>query len=161
MAAISMDGNALRDETVAGLAIRIADLGSPEICLATGPRRRRRSVAAPTSTQSTRRRLRLAWCPAIASFRLLPPQQEVEAIVRELAADPTVHGILVQLPLPSGLDPEPVLDLVPAEKDVDGLTERSMGRLVRGRPGLVSCTPLGVMRLLEKYEIRRVASVPW
>ena len=59
----------------------------------------------------------------------------------------------MQLPLPSGLDPEPVLDLVPAEKDVDGLTERSMGRLVRGRPGLVSCTPLGVMRLLEKYEI--------
>ena len=49
-----------------------------------------------------------------------------------------MHGILVQLPLPDGLDPEPVLDLVPAEKDVDGLTERSMGRLVRGRPGLVS-----------------------
>jgi methylenetetrahydrofolate dehydrogenase (NADP+)/methenyltetrahydrofolate cyclohydrolase len=64
-----------------------------------------------------------------------------------------VHGILVQLPLPDGLDPEPVLDLIPADKDVDGLTERSMGRLVRGRPGLVGCTPLGVMRLLEKYEV--------
>ena len=64
-----------------------------------------------------------------------------------------MHGILVQLPLPDGLDPEPVLDLIPPEKDVDGLTERSMGRLVRGRPGLVGCTPLGVMRLLEKYEV--------
>ena len=152
MAAISMDGNALRDETVAGLAIRIADLGSPEICLATvlvgddGPSRRyvnsKHKKAAEAGMVSRHREL-----PATAT------QQEVEAIVRELAADPTVHGILVQLPLPSGLDPEPVLDLVPAEKDVDGLTERSMGRLVRGRPGLVSCTPLGVMRLLEKYEI--------
>ena len=59
----------------------------------------------------------------------------------------------MQLPLPDGLDPEPVIDLIPPEKDVDGLTERSMGRLVRGRPGLVGCTPLGVMRLLEKYEV--------
>jgi methylenetetrahydrofolate dehydrogenase (NADP+) / methenyltetrahydrofolate cyclohydrolase len=59
----------------------------------------------------------------------------------------------VQLPLPVGLDPEPVIDLIPPEKDVDGLTERSMGRLVRGRPGLVGCTPLGVMRLLERYDI--------
>ena len=59
----------------------------------------------------------------------------------------------MQLPLPDGLDPEPVIDLIPPEKDVDGLTERSMGRLVRGRPGLVGCTPLGVMRLLERYEV--------
>ena len=50
----------------------------------------------------------------------------------------------------AGLDEERVLDLVPPEKDVDGLTERSMGRLVRGRPGHVPCTPLGVMRLLEE-----------
>ena len=80
-------------------------------------------------------------------------QAEVESVVRGLAADETVHGILVQLPLPDGLDSEPVIDLIPPEKDVDGLTERSMGRLVRGRPGLVGCTPLGVMRLLERYEI--------
>jgi methylenetetrahydrofolate dehydrogenase (NADP+)/methenyltetrahydrofolate cyclohydrolase len=59
----------------------------------------------------------------------------------------------VQLPLPDGLDAEAVLDLVPPEKDVDGLTERSMGRLVRGRPGLVPCTPQGVMRLLERYDV--------
>ena len=75
--------------------------------------------------------------------------------VNAMFADPDVHGILVQLPLPEGLDPEPVLALVPPEKDVDGLTERSMGRLVRGLPGHVPCTPLGVMRLLERYEIER------
>ena len=152
MTAIVMDGNALRDEIVAGLAVRIAALGSPEICLATvlvgddGPSQRyvnsKHKKAAEAGMVSRHQSL-----PADAS------QNEVEAVVRELAADPSVHGILVQLPLPDGLDPEPVLDLIPAEKDVDGLTERSMGRLVRGRPGLVSCTPLGVMRLLEKYEI--------
>ena len=64
-----------------------------------------------------------------------------------------MHGILVQLPLPAGLDAEAVLDLVPPEKDVDGLTERSMGRLLRGRPGHVPCTPKGVMRLLERYGV--------
>lgn len=152
MAAIVMDGNALRDEVVAGLAEQIAALGSPEVCLATvlvgddGPSQRyvnsKHKKAAEAGMVSRHHGL-----GADAA------QAEVEAIVRELAVDPTVHGILVQLPLPDGLDPEPVLDLVPAEKDVDGLTERSMGRLVRNRPGLVSCTPLGVMRLLEKYDV--------
>jgi len=152
MAAIVMDGNALRDEIVAGLAVRIEAAGSPEVCLATvlvgddGPSQRyvnsKHKKAAEAGMVSRHHAL-----GADAT------QDDVEAIVRELAEDPTVHGILVQLPLPDGLDPEPVLDLVPAEKDVDGLTERSMGRLVRHRPGLVSCTPLGVMRLLEKYDV--------
>ncbi len=147
-----MDGNALRDEVVAGLAEQIEALGSPEVCLATvlvgddGPSQRyvnsKHKKAAEAGMVSRHHGL-----GADAT------QSEVEAIVRELAEDPSVHGILVQLPLPDGLDPEPVLDLVPAEKDVDGLTERSMGRLVRNRPGLVSCTPLGVMRLLEKYDV--------
>ena len=80
-------------------------------------------------------------------------QYEVEDAVEKLAADPDVHGILVQLPLPDGLDAERVLDLVPPQKDVDGLTERSMGRLVRGRIGHVPCTPKGVMRLLDRYGV--------
>ncbi len=152
MTAIVMDGNALRDEIVAGLAAEIAAAGSPDVCLATvlvgddGPSRRyvnsKHKKAAEAGMTSRHHEL-----AADAT------QAEVEAVVRELAEDPSVHGILVQLPLPEGLDPEPVLDLVPAEKDVDGLTERSMGRLVRNRPGLVSCTPLGVMRLLEKYDV--------
>ncbi len=59
----------------------------------------------------------------------------------------------MQLPLPTGLDADAVLGLIPPEKDVDGLTERSLGRLVRGVPGLVPCTPLGVLRLLERYGV--------
>ena len=152
MAATLMDGNALRDEIVAAIRTRISDAGSPEICLATvlvgddAPSQRyvnmKHKKAAEAGLAS-----RHVDLPATAT------QVEVEAVVRGLAVDDDVHGILVQLPLPDGLDPEPVLDLIPPEKDVDGLTERSMGRLVRGRPGLVGCTPLGVMRLLERYEI--------
>jgi methylenetetrahydrofolate dehydrogenase (NADP+)/methenyltetrahydrofolate cyclohydrolase len=91
----------------------------------------------------------------------LPPtasQAEVEDAVGALAEDPAVHGILVQLPLPDGLDPEPVLDLLPAEKDIDGLSELSMGRLVRGKPGHVPCTPLGVLRLLDRYGVPTAGS---
>jgi methylenetetrahydrofolate dehydrogenase (NADP+) / methenyltetrahydrofolate cyclohydrolase len=152
MAATLMDGNALRDELVAAIRTRIEVAGSPEICLATvlvgddGPSQRyvkmKHQKAAEASLAS-----RHVDLPATTT------QAEVESVVRGLALDDDVHGILVQLPLPEGLDPEPVIDLIPPEKDVDGLTERSMGRLVRGRAGLVGCTPLGVMRLLERYEI--------
>jgi methylenetetrahydrofolate dehydrogenase (NADP+) / methenyltetrahydrofolate cyclohydrolase len=152
MAATLMDGNALRDELVAAIRTRIEDAGSPEICLATvlvgddGPSQRYVKMKHQKAAEA-----------ALASRHVDLPatttQAEVESVVRGLALDDDVHGILVQLPLPEGLDPEPVIDLIPPEKDVDGLTERSMGRLVRGRPGLVGCTPLGVMRLLERYEI--------
>ena len=152
MTAVVMDGNALRDEIIVGLRQRIEAAGSPSICLATvlggddGPSQRyvrsKHQKAAEAGLAS-----RHVDLPATAT------QAEVESAVSELVADEPVHGILVQLPLPDGLDPEPVLDLIPPEKDVDGLTERSMGRLVRGRPGLVGCTPLGVMRLLERYDI--------
>jgi methylenetetrahydrofolate dehydrogenase (NADP+)/methenyltetrahydrofolate cyclohydrolase len=78
---------------------------------------------------------------------------EIEDCIHRLNADPAVHGILVQLPLPSHLDTDAVLRLIPADKDVDGLTEQSLGRLVRDVPGHVSCTPLGVLRLLQHYGI--------
>ncbi len=152
MAAILMDGNALRDEIIAGLRVTVEAAGSPPVCLATvlvgndGPSQR---YVASKHKKAVEAGL-------VARHVDLPEtatQVEVEAAVRELTEDPSVHGVLVQLPLPDGLDPEPVLDLIPPEKDVDGLTERSMGRLVRNRPGLVGCTPLGVMRLLEKYDV--------
>ena len=152
MTATLMDGNLLRDEIVAGLRQQIADAGSPDICLATvlvgddGPSQRYVRMK-HQKAQEAGLRSRHVDLAANAT------QAEVESVVRGLVVDDAVHGILVQLPLPEGLDPEPVIDLIPPEKDVDGLTERSMGRLVRGRPGLVGCTPLGVMRLLERYEI--------
>lgn len=76
-------------------------------------------------------------------------QAEVVALVRRLGADPTVHGILVQLPLPPSIDQAAVIAAIPPDKDVDGLHPVNQGRLVAGLPGLRPCTPLGVLRLLD------------
>lgn len=77
-------------------------------------------------------------------------QADLEALVERLNADPAIDGILVQLPLPAGLDAQPVLDRLAPEKDVDGLTPMSAGLLLDGRPGLRPCTPSGCMRLLRE-----------
>ncbi len=79
-------------------------------------------------------------------------QEEVEKLVQELNADPKVHGILVQLPLPAGLDEEQVLRTISIEKDVDGFHPVNIGRLAqKGRePLFVPCTPAGCLILLEK-----------
>ena len=80
-------------------------------------------------------------------------QEELESAVAALNADSGVHGILVQLPLPKGLDETRVLALIDPDKDVDGFHAMNTGRLMNGQPGFVPCTPLGVMKLLEAYEI--------
>jgi methylenetetrahydrofolate dehydrogenase (NADP+) / methenyltetrahydrofolate cyclohydrolase len=76
-------------------------------------------------------------------------QADLLALVDDLAADEAISGILVQLPLPEGLDADEVIDHIPARKDVDGLTPVSAGLLARGTPKLVSCTPAGVIELLR------------
>ena len=80
-------------------------------------------------------------------------QQELEETVIRLNQDESVHGILVQLPLPKHLDEASVLRLIDPDKDVDGFHAMNSGRLMNGQPGFVPCTPLGVMKLLESYEI--------
>jgi methylenetetrahydrofolate dehydrogenase (NADP+)/methenyltetrahydrofolate cyclohydrolase len=80
-------------------------------------------------------------------------QARAVAVVDELAADPAVTGILLQLPLPRHLDAAALIDRIPPEKDVDGLTEASAGRLALGRPGLRPCTPSGVMLLLDEIGV--------
>jgi methylenetetrahydrofolate dehydrogenase (NADP+)/methenyltetrahydrofolate cyclohydrolase len=77
-------------------------------------------------------------------------EQELVALVEELNADPEVHGILVQLPLPKDVDSDAVIDAIALSKDVDGFHPRSMGHLALKKPGFVSCTPAGIMRLLEE-----------
>jgi methylenetetrahydrofolate dehydrogenase (NADP+)/methenyltetrahydrofolate cyclohydrolase len=80
-------------------------------------------------------------------------QADLEATVDRLNGDPGVHGILVQLPLPPGLDERPVVDRIDPAKDVDGLTPASVAALVMGRPGLAPCTPLGCLELLDRHGI--------
>ena len=149
---VIMDGKVLRDETLDRLRQRFVSAGNPDVCLATvlvgddapshtyGASKHKmansvgiRSVGVDLSTETT--------------------QAELEQAVEQLVDDKSVHGILIQMPLPEHLDTDSVLRLVPAEKDVDGLTEASLGRLMRGIDGHVGCTPLGVLRLLQRYNI--------
>jgi methylenetetrahydrofolate dehydrogenase (NADP+) / methenyltetrahydrofolate cyclohydrolase len=76
-------------------------------------------------------------------------QEELIGRIRKLNADPAVHGILVQLPLPKPIDAARVLAAVAPEKDVDGFHQANLGALLAGRPGVVPCTPLGCLRLIE------------
>ena len=80
-------------------------------------------------------------------------QEELENAVLSLNEDESVHGILVQLPLPKGLDEARVLALIDPDKDVDGFHAMNSGRLMNGQPSFVPCTPLGVMKLLEAHQI--------
>lgn len=80
-------------------------------------------------------------------------QDELERTVISLNEDHAVSGILVQLPLPSHLDEKRVLALIDPDKDVDGFHAMNSGRLMNGEPRFVPCTPLGVMKLLEAYNI--------
>ncbi len=78
---------------------------------------------------------------------------EVLAVVEELNQNPAVHGILVQLPLPAGIDRERVIQAIHPAKDVDGLSPLSQGALMKRLPGLRPCTPSGVMDLIRYYDI--------
>jgi methylenetetrahydrofolate dehydrogenase (NADP+) / methenyltetrahydrofolate cyclohydrolase len=76
-------------------------------------------------------------------------EDELLGLVGELNRDPDVDGILVQLPVPDQIDPDRIIAVIDPAKDVDGLTPVNAGRLAQGMPGLVSCTPTGVMELLR------------
>jgi 5,10-methylene-tetrahydrofolate dehydrogenase/methenyl tetrahydrofolate cyclohydrolase len=110
----------------------------------------------PASRQYVRMKQNRSKKVGIASFgHTLPAeagQDEVEQLVRDLGADPKVHGILVQLPLPDHIDEEAVLNAIPLHKDVDGFHPVNIGRLaMKGRkPLFIPCTPAGVIRLLEE-----------
>lgn len=111
----------------------------------------------PASAAYVRNKERACSRVGIASYgKHLPAtvsQQEVADLIQQLNADPNVDGILVQLPLPDHLDAVALLHTIDPDKDADGLHPINLGRLVRGEPGLRSCTPYGVMRLLEAAKI--------
>ncbi|MHB8333675.1 MAG: bifunctional 5,10-methylenetetrahydrofolate dehydrogenase/5,10-methenyltetrahydrofolate cyclohydrolase [Acidimicrobiales bacterium] len=80
-------------------------------------------------------------------------QGEIEAVVDRMNADERIHSILVQLPLPEGINEEEVLLRVDPAKDVDGLHPTNLGRLVMGAPGPLPCTPAGIVELLSDYHV--------
>jgi methylenetetrahydrofolate dehydrogenase (NADP+)/methenyltetrahydrofolate cyclohydrolase len=93
----------------------------------------------------------------IASIRRDLPadatQQQVEDVVAELNADPACTGYIVQLPLPAGLDPQPVLRMMDPAKDADGLHPVNLGALVLGQPGPLPGTPRAIVQLLRRYDV--------
>ena len=93
----------------------------------------------------------------IASIRRELPadasQQQVEAVVDELNADPACTGYIVQLPLPAGIDANEILGRIDPAKDADGLHPVNLGRLVLGQPGPLPCTPRGIVVLLRRYDV--------
>lgn len=154
MAAQLIDGKAIAASIKEELKAQVAALPSPPglatVLVGDDPAshtyiRSKHKLCADLGMQSLHHQL-----PADAS------QEEVEAVVRQLAQNPAAHGILVQLPLPAHLDEEKVLALVPLEKDVDGFHPVNVGRLaMKGRrPEFVPCTPAGCMRLLERSGVK-------
>jgi methylenetetrahydrofolate dehydrogenase (NADP+) / methenyltetrahydrofolate cyclohydrolase len=151
MSAQIMDGRALAQEVKVEVASAVAELGY------------RPGLATvlvgddPASHTYVRGKRRDAEQVGINSIHHELPsdvaQGTLENLVIELSADPEVDGILVQLPLPSGLDSERVISLIDPAKDVDGLHPFNLGLLILDRPGLRPCTPSGVLRLLRRYEV--------
>jgi methylenetetrahydrofolate dehydrogenase (NADP+)/methenyltetrahydrofolate cyclohydrolase len=80
-------------------------------------------------------------------------QQQLHDCIKALAQDDRIDGILVQMPLPSGLNPDPALEQIPPDKDVDGLHPYNAGRLAQGNPTFIPATPLGVLELLRRERL--------
>ena len=150
MAATLIDGKALAAKVRAEVAADVAELG--HVGLATilvGED--------PASEIYIRGKHKAAREAGFESFdHHLPTDTSEEALlalIAEINADDAVDGLLVQLPVPDHLDENTVIEAISPAKDIDGLHPMNAGRLALGRPGLVPGTPMGIMRMLEEYEI--------
>jgi len=154
LAARILNGNAIRDQIYAELSGEIAALAAGGV---------RPGLAAVRVGDDPASKLyvtsKIAACEklGLASFHITPPAtistEELLALVGELNARDEVDGILVQMPLPRGIDSKRILDAISPDKDVDGFHPINVGHLVAGRPGLVACTPAGVMEILRRSGI--------
>jgi methylenetetrahydrofolate dehydrogenase (NADP+) / methenyltetrahydrofolate cyclohydrolase len=111
----------------------------------------------PASQIYIRNKKRAADDVGIASRDFLFPagcsQAELSETIRKINADPSIHGILLQLPLPKGLDENEAVNAIAPAKDADGLHPVSLGNLLAGKPSMVPCTPAGCIEILDHYGI--------
>ena len=150
MAAQILDGKTLAAATRAGLKQRVAELVQRGV---------RPGIAVilagddPASKIYVRNKTAACDEVGVRSQQIDYPgsvaQEELIARIRKLNADPSVHGILVQLPLPKHIEAARVLEAIAPAKDADGFHEANLGALMAGCPAVVPCTPLGCMRLIE------------
>ena len=148
-----LEGNVVADQTLAEIRAGVARL------------RERHGVAPslavlllgtdPASALYVRSKKRMAASVGIDSPDHVYPEglsrEALLALIDRLNADPTVHGILPQLPLPKGIDEDEVIARIAPDKDVDGIHPVNMGRLLAGSPAVLPCTPSGCMALLDHY----------
>lgn len=154
MTALRLDGKvvarSVREEVrqrVAGLGDRGKHVGLATILVGDDP----------ASQLYVRNKRRTAQRLGITSFHhpmaASSTQGQIEALIEKLNADPLVDGILLQLPLPAGLDSESAVERISPLKDADGLHPLNLGKLVLDQPRLAPCTPSGSIRILDHYEI--------
>ncbi|MEI8081466.1 MAG: bifunctional methylenetetrahydrofolate dehydrogenase/methenyltetrahydrofolate cyclohydrolase [Actinomycetes bacterium] len=154
MAATILDGKVVSAAIKGELAARVAVLAEAGITAGLG------TVLVgedPGSTAYVAGKHRDCAQVGISSIRVDLPadatQQQVDEQVRILNEDPACTAYIVQLPLPKGLDQQRVLELMDPDKDADGLHPVNLGRLVLGAPGVLPCTPRGIVELLRRYDI--------
>lgn len=148
-----IDGNAISATITAELKARVAALPGRKPCLALV-----RVGEDPASVSYVKKKEKTAAEVGIQSRVILPPvtiaQADLEALIDELNADPTVDGILVQSPLPKPLDELAVFRRIAAHKDVDGFHTLNLGKIAQeDDTGFVACTPAGVMELLARSDV--------
>ena len=148
MAAVKIDGTAVAADVRSAVAAAVSKL-SGQPCLAV--------VLVgddPASEVYVRNKVKMTEAAGMVSIHHRLPatatQSEVETLIERLNADAEVDGILLQLPLPKGLDADAAIEKINPDKDVDGLTEVSAGRLSVGKPGLRPCTPVGSVILAKR-----------
>lgn len=155
MSAIKLDGTAtaraIRDEVAAGVAALHASTGVvPGLTVVLVGESPASMVYVRGKEKAARE---VGMSGAIVRLPAAAGEDEILATVRRLNADPAVHGILVQLPLPAGVNEHRVIEAIDPAKDVDGFHPVNAGRLLIGLPGLVPCTPAGVIELLKRHGI--------
>jgi len=154
MAAQILDGNALAQELRASFKSRVEALAAKGhrpglVVILVGED--------PASQVYVRNKVNACGAIGMHSEKITYPadvdQSVVLAKIAQLNADPNIHGILVQLPLPKQFDEEAVLEAISAEKDVDGFHAENVGALAQGNPRFIPCTPYGVMKMFEKGNV--------
>ena len=150
-----MDGRALAKRVLEGTAAKaekIRNATGVTPCLATvlvG-----NDPASVTYTRMKRKRcLDAGMEPRRIELPATVATEELLAEVVKLAGDESVHGILVQHPVPRPIDKRAVFEAIPLEKDVDGVSSAALGRVILGMPAFIPCTPAGIMRLLFEYQV--------
>lgn len=146
-----LDGKALAAQLNAELQVRVAELPhKPGLAVI-------RVGDDPASEIYVNHKKNACEKVGLASLELHLPadttEQQLLSSLQDLNQDPQIHGILVQLPLPSQLNPEAIIAAIDPLKDIDGFHPVNSGYLLSGSPRLVPCTPLGIMQLLKHYEV--------